>query len=398
MTMAKKFKGSETEKNLLAAFAGESQARNRYTYFASAARAEGYEQIADIFLETAANEKEHAKVFFNHLQGGEAVITAGYPAGKIGKTKENLEAAAAGEKMEWTTIYADFAEIAKTEGFPEVARSFEQIAQGREVPRGPLPEADQKRHEQDGVREEEGGEVALQKLRLHLRGDQTPEDLPGLQASPVLSTRSWPRIIKVADPLPGFDFSRDGGKEGMGLRLVDGLQGVTAIGIADEELLQKVLPLVAELPAGYGDGELRAATADLRCVKTVAASLRFPTDPLQVGGDRPRGVRVASEADQLRVAPVPPGRPPQDRLRQERLAPEGDQPRPIQVSRMQAPETHYPKPGLPVPSLLSWFGRPLSLRDILHHFANIPHAHYFRYAVDLLVIPRHFEHGGCRRA
>ena len=128
MTMAKKFKGSETEKNLLAAFAGESQARNRYTYFASAARAEGYEQIADIFLETAANEKEHAEVFFKHLQGGEAVITAGYPAGKIGKTKENLEAAAAGEKMEWTSIYADFAAIAKTEGFPEVCRSFEQIA------------------------------------------------------------------------------------------------------------------------------------------------------------------------------------------------------------------------------------------------------------------------------
>jgi rubrerythrin len=125
--MAKKFKGSETEKNLLAAFAGESQARNRYTYFASAARKEGYEQIADIFLETAANEKEHAKVFFNHLQGGEAVITAGYPAGKIGKTKENLDAAAAGEKMEWTTIYVDFAKIAKTEGFPEVCRSFEQI-------------------------------------------------------------------------------------------------------------------------------------------------------------------------------------------------------------------------------------------------------------------------------
>ncbi len=126
--MAKKFKGSETEKNLLAAFAGESQARNRYTYFASAARAEGYEQIADIFLETAANEKEHAKVFFNHLQGGEATIIAGYPAGTIGKTKANLEAAAAGEKMEWGTLYPDFAGIAKAEGFPEVARSFEQIA------------------------------------------------------------------------------------------------------------------------------------------------------------------------------------------------------------------------------------------------------------------------------
>jgi rubrerythrin len=123
-----KFKGSMTEKNLLAAFAGESQARNRYTYFASAARKAGYEQIANIFIETAENEKEHAKVFFNHLQGGEVVITAGYPAGVIGTTKENLEAAAAGEKMEWTTLYADFAKIAKKEGFADVARSFEQIA------------------------------------------------------------------------------------------------------------------------------------------------------------------------------------------------------------------------------------------------------------------------------
>jgi len=126
--MAKAFKGSKTEKNLLAAFAGESQARNRYTYFASAARKEGYEQIANIFAETAENEKEHAKVFFKHLQGGEVEITAAYPAGVIGKTKENLEAAAAGEKMEWTVLYADFAKIAKAEGFPEVARSFHQIA------------------------------------------------------------------------------------------------------------------------------------------------------------------------------------------------------------------------------------------------------------------------------
>ncbi len=126
--MSKPFKGSMTEKNLLAAFAGESQARNRYTYFASAARKEGYEQIAKIFIETAENEKEHAKVFFKHLKGGEVVITAGYPAGMIGKTKENLEAAAAGENMEWTTLYANFAKEAKKEGFPEVARSFEQIS------------------------------------------------------------------------------------------------------------------------------------------------------------------------------------------------------------------------------------------------------------------------------
>ena len=126
--MCKSIKGSKTEKNLLASFAGESQARNRYTYFASAARKEGFEQIANIFLETAENEKEHAKIFFKHLEGGDVEITAGYPAGIIGDTKANLEAAAAGEKMEWTTLYADFAAIAKKEGYPEVARSFEQIA------------------------------------------------------------------------------------------------------------------------------------------------------------------------------------------------------------------------------------------------------------------------------
>jgi len=126
--MGKSIKGSKTEKNLLAAFAGESQARNRYTYFASAARKEGFEQIANLFLETAENEKEHAKIFFKHLEGGDVEITATYPAGIIGDTKANLEASAAGEQMEWTTIYSNFAAIAKKEGYPEVARSFEQIA------------------------------------------------------------------------------------------------------------------------------------------------------------------------------------------------------------------------------------------------------------------------------
>jgi rubrerythrin len=121
-------KGTQTEKNLLKAFAGESQARNRYNYFAGAARKEGYEQIANIFVETANNEKEHAKIFFKYLEGGDLEITASYPAGIIGNTKFNLEAAAAGENLEWTTLYADFAKIAKDEGFPEVARSFEQIA------------------------------------------------------------------------------------------------------------------------------------------------------------------------------------------------------------------------------------------------------------------------------
>ncbi|HNZ11520.1 MAG TPA: rubrerythrin family protein [Smithellaceae bacterium] len=126
--MAKSVKGTKTEKNLLASFAGEAQARNRYTFFASAAKKEGYEQISRFFLETADNEKEHAKVFFKYLEGGEVEITASYPAGVISDTKSNLEAAAAGENMEWTVLYADAAKVAKEEGFPEIARSFEQIA------------------------------------------------------------------------------------------------------------------------------------------------------------------------------------------------------------------------------------------------------------------------------
>ncbi len=126
--MGKSIKDTKTEKNLLAAFAGESQARNRYTYFASAARKEGLEQIANIFMETAENEKEHAKIFFKYLEGGDVEVTASFPAGKIRETKSNLEAAAAGENMEWTLIYQDFSKTAKDEGFVEVARSFEQIA------------------------------------------------------------------------------------------------------------------------------------------------------------------------------------------------------------------------------------------------------------------------------
>ncbi len=126
--MAKSIKGTKTEKSLLASFAGESQARNRYTYFASAARKEGFVQISNIFLETAENEKEHAKVFFKYLEGGDVEIIASYPAGMIKETKTNLKVAAAGENLEWTTLYSDFAKIAKDEGFPEIAQSFEQIA------------------------------------------------------------------------------------------------------------------------------------------------------------------------------------------------------------------------------------------------------------------------------
>ena len=122
-------KGSKTEHNLLAAFAGESQARNRYTMAAKIAKKEGYEQISAIFMETAENELEHAKVFFRQLEGGEATITAGYPAGVIGGTLEQLEAAAAGERMEWTTLYTGFADVAKQEGFEKAAYAFSQIAE-----------------------------------------------------------------------------------------------------------------------------------------------------------------------------------------------------------------------------------------------------------------------------
>jgi rubrerythrin len=127
-----KLRGSQTEKNLLAAFAGESQARNRYTYFASVAKKEGYEQISAIFLETAANEKEHAKRFFRLLEGGDVEITAAYPAGVIGTTLDNLKAAADGENMEWTKIYKDFEAIAAKEGFKEIADQFKEIAEVEE--------------------------------------------------------------------------------------------------------------------------------------------------------------------------------------------------------------------------------------------------------------------------
>jgi len=124
----KSLKGTKTEKSLLAAFAGESQARNRYTFFASAAKKEGYEQISALFLETAENEKEHAKRFFKFLEGGTAEFTASFPAGRIGTTSENLEAAAAGENEEWTRLYPGAAKVADEEGFPEVAAAFRFIA------------------------------------------------------------------------------------------------------------------------------------------------------------------------------------------------------------------------------------------------------------------------------
>lgn len=125
----KSIKGTKTEKNLLVSFAGESQARNRYTYFASTAKKAGYEQISAIFLETADNEKEHAKMFFKFLEGGELAITARYSAGIIADTAENLKAAAEGENIEWTIIYKNFETAAKKEGFKKIAGLFKEIAE-----------------------------------------------------------------------------------------------------------------------------------------------------------------------------------------------------------------------------------------------------------------------------
>lgn len=124
----KSVKGTQTEKNLLTSFAGESQARNRYTFFASAAKKEGYEQISAIFTETAEQEKEHAKRMFKYLEGGTVEITASFPAGVIGKTIDNLKAAAAGENEEWIEAYPHFAEVADAEGFPEIAEMYRRIA------------------------------------------------------------------------------------------------------------------------------------------------------------------------------------------------------------------------------------------------------------------------------
>ncbi len=126
--MSKSIKGTETEKNLLKSFAGESQARNRYTYFASIAKKEGYVQISAIFEETASQEKEHAKRFFKFLEGGDLEITAMYPAGKMGTTAENLLAAANGEEEEHTELYPAFAAVAEKEGFPEIAEAWKAIS------------------------------------------------------------------------------------------------------------------------------------------------------------------------------------------------------------------------------------------------------------------------------
>ncbi len=130
--MEKTIKGTRTEKNLLKSFAGESQAKNRYAFYAKVAKKEGFEQIAAFFEETAMNEESHAKIFFNFLEGGTVEITATYPAGRTGTTAENLKAAAEGENEEWTMLYPEFAKVASEEGFPKVATAYKLIAQVEE--------------------------------------------------------------------------------------------------------------------------------------------------------------------------------------------------------------------------------------------------------------------------
>lgn len=128
----KSVKGTQTEKNLLASFAGESQARNRYTFFAKQAKKDGFEQISALFLETSEHEKQHAKTFFRFLEGGDLEITTTYPAGMIGTTAENLAAAVAGENEEWTVLYKEAGDVAESEGFKEIATAFRKIAQVEE--------------------------------------------------------------------------------------------------------------------------------------------------------------------------------------------------------------------------------------------------------------------------
>ncbi len=178
-----KIQGTRTEKNLLAAFAGESQARNRYTYFASQARKEELFQIADIFEETANQEKEHAKRFFSQLQGGGVEITATYPAGVVGKTLENLKAAAMGEHEEWTDLYPGFAKVAREEGLEGVAKLFEFIC---------VAEKQHEKRYNDLAKNVETGAVfkkakpvvwRCRQLRLSPRGTRSARGLPGMRPS-----------------------------------------------------------------------------------------------------------------------------------------------------------------------------------------------------------------------
>lgn len=166
--MEKSLKGTKTEQNLLKAFAGESQARNRYEFFASVAKKEGYEQISAIFMETASQEKEHAKRFFKFLEGGMVEITASYPAGVIGNTKQNLKAAAEGEYDEWSNLYPTFAQVAEEEGFSEIAVAFKMVAKVEVEHERRYLKLLQNISEDKVFKKEWQSLVEMQKLWLHL--------------------------------------------------------------------------------------------------------------------------------------------------------------------------------------------------------------------------------------
>ena len=171
-------KESETEKNLLKAFAGESQARSRYVFFASVARKEGFEQIAEIFQETADNEKEHAEIFFKYLKGGDVEIVASYPAGKIGVTSENLLAAAEGEKLEWGTLYPEFARVAEEEGFSDVAASFREIAKVESYHEKRYRKLKENMDEGKVFKKESAVKWKCRNCGYVYEGDEAPEECP----------------------------------------------------------------------------------------------------------------------------------------------------------------------------------------------------------------------------
>jgi rubrerythrin len=174
-------KGTKTEQNLLKSFAGESQARNRYTYFASVAKKEGFEQIAAIFSETADQEKEHAKKFFKYLEGGMVEITASFPAGTIGTTRDNLAAAANGEHEEWSEMYPEFAKIAEEEGFKEIANTFRMVSRAEEAHEERyLKLLDRVQKEMSFLREEEIYWQCRNCGYVH-KGKKAPEKCPACQ-------------------------------------------------------------------------------------------------------------------------------------------------------------------------------------------------------------------------
>ncbi len=174
-------KGTETEKNLLKAFAGESQAKNRYTFFAKQAQKEGYEQIAELFLQTAMHEEQHAKTFFKFLEGGMVEITASYPAGMIGTTAENLKAAAEGENEEWVELYPHFAEVAEKEGFKQIAVAFRMVAKVEKEHEERYLKLLENIEKEHVFEKEEETEWMCRKCGYHHKGKKAPKACPACQ-------------------------------------------------------------------------------------------------------------------------------------------------------------------------------------------------------------------------